>query len=73
VAQWLSAPAWGAGGRPFKSGRPDIREQDTGNKKTVGSIWNRPRLFGIDARTPMTVTGWTRAVVISHRLFADRI
>ncbi|MBN2620838.1 hypothetical protein JXB22_07080, partial [candidate division WOR-3 bacterium] len=23
--QWISAPAWGAGGRPFKSGRPDFR------------------------------------------------
>ena len=24
VAQWLSAPAWGAGGRRFKSDRPDL-------------------------------------------------
>ena len=24
VAQWISAPAWGAGGRPFKSDRPDL-------------------------------------------------
>ena len=28
VAQWLSAPAWGAGGRRFKSDRPDIKSQE---------------------------------------------